>query len=92
MPRIPASEYAALMEQARACVERLCSEHGVPVPPLAVQRALGWGRGTTHDRLMGAAERGLLRYHEEIGAYSPAVDAGGRPLRLVLVAVEEKDK
>ncbi len=89
MSRISATDYAQIMEQARACVESLFWERGAPVPPIAVERVTGWGRGTARTRLVGAVERGLLRYHADLGAYSPAVDAEGRPVRLALVPDEE---
>ncbi len=87
--RRPEAEYRLTLEEARACVERLFRELEAPVSPLLVQNSMGWQRGATHERLANAAKRGLLRHHEHINAYSPAVDAEGRPVRLALVPDEE---
>jgi hypothetical protein len=89
--RRPESEYRQVLEETWALVERLFREQGAPVAPLDVERATGWPQATTKRRLSGAAERRLLHYHANITAYSPSVDAEGRPLRLMLV-VEKQDQ
>ena len=85
--RISEAEYRVLLADLRVLVERLCIEAAGPVTPAQIERATGWGNSTVHARLTNAVERGLLRYHEG-GVYSPAVDAEGRPMRLVLVVEE----
>jgi hypothetical protein len=57
-----------------------------------LSRQAGCTPTTAHDRLSGAVKRGLLRFHEGISAYSPAVDAEGRPMRLVLMVEEAEPK
>ncbi len=92
MPRISDTEYKKVLDETRAVVERLFREHGGPVPPSVVEAAVPDVKGSTiRSRLGVAAERGLLRCHLG-GTYSPAVDAEGRPMRLVLMVEEAEPK
>jgi hypothetical protein len=85
--RTSEAEYKLALGETRTLVERLCLEVGGSIPPSVLGETAGWSLGTVKNRLRGAVERGLLRHHRG-GTYSPAVDAEGRPMRLVLVVEE----
>ncbi len=90
--RIPEAEYVSILNDLRAVVEQICRDTAGLASYSEVQRRTGWNGSTTHNRLAGAVERGLLRFHDGIAAYSPAVDAEGRPMRLVLMVEEAEPK